>query len=464
MSGNLAGGGRLGALAAALAAAFPVFFALARDLDLVSLGDRAATDLGVDLRRTRAALFFSGSLVTGAAVASSGLIGFVGLIVPHALRLLLGPDHRLLVPAALFGGAGFLALADGAARSVLTPEDLPVGVLTALAGGPFFVWLLLRPGPRERRSGHGRTLREALAEPPPAVPISARAPPLNAPSRPSARAAGHGNPATRARPAIGRPEEEPRGTLSARAVACSYGVRGLDLELRPGELLALFGPNGAGKSTLLRLFSGEIVPEAGCVDLGGRPLRALSRREIARLFATVPQEPIPALPYTVGEVVLMGRAPRVRRFRLEADPDVRAAEAAIEALGIAALGDRPVAEISGGERQRVAIARALAQNAPYLLLDEPTAFLDVRHQVEVFRLLRALAHEGGRAVLVASHEVNLAAQYADRVALLDRGALCAVGPPEEVLRPETLEAVFGAAVDLARHGRTGRPYFVFGGE
>lgn len=146
MTGNLGavevGALELATLGALAAAGLGVFVALARDLDLLSLGDRSAAALGVDVRRARFFLFFAGSLVTGAAVSWSGLIGFVGLIVPHTLRLVLGPDHRLLVPAAFLGGAAFLALADGAARSVVPPEELPVGVLTALAGAPFFLFLL----------------------------------------------------------------------------------------------------------------------------------------------------------------------------------------------------------------------------------------------------------------------------------------------------------------------------------
>jgi iron complex transport system permease protein len=160
MTGNLGsievGARELAVLGAIAAAGLAAFLLLARDLDLLSLGDRAAEDLGVDVGRTRAIVFFAGSLVTGAAVAWSGIIGFVGLIVPHALRLIFGPDHRLLVPAAFLAGAGFLALADGAARSILPWEELPVGVITALTGGPFFLYLLVSRkrgfgvGPEER--------------------------------------------------------------------------------------------------------------------------------------------------------------------------------------------------------------------------------------------------------------------------------------------------------------------------
>jgi iron complex transport system ATP-binding protein len=261
-----------------------------------------------------------------------------------------------------------------------------------------------------------------------------------------------------------------RGPLAARGVRFSYEAGrpilcGVDLDVRPGELLALFGPNGAGKSTLLRILSGRLAPDEGRVEVDGRPAASYGRRGLARLVATVPQETAVHLPYTVGEIALMGRAPYVGRLALEGRADVAAARAALEAVGLWALRDRPAGEVSGGERQRAVIARALAQEAPFLVLDEPTAFLDVRHQVAVYRLLRELAHRDGRAILAASHDVNLAAQYADRAALLGRdGRLAAVGAPGEVLRPDLLREVFEAEVEVARHARTGRPYIVFGGD
>ncbi len=470
MTGNLdaagSGAAELALLGAILAAAFAIFFALARDLDLLSLGDRAAAHLGVNVPRARALLFFAGSLATGAAVAAGGLVGFVGIVVPHALRLLVGPDHRVLVPAAFLAGGGFLALADGVARTALLPDELPVGVLTALSGGPFFLFLLLRrPRLSARAAGPQPAGEEpiALAPPPAAASASATATATAAASASATATVSASATATAAAADLAAT------ALVAREIELAYGgrpvLRGVDLEVRPGEMLALFGPNGAGKSTLLRVLAGDLSPVRGAVTIGGRPLRALGRREIARLLGVVPQEPLAPLPYTAGEIVLMGRAPRVARFRMEGEADARAALRALAALGAAALCDRPVGELSGGERQRVAIARAIAQETPVLLLDEPTAFLDVRHQVEAFRLLRALARERGRAVLVASHEVNLAAQYADRVALLGPdGRLRAIGPPEEALRADLLADVFQAPAELARHARTGRPYLVFGGD
>lgn len=257
--------------------------------------------------------------------------------------------------------------------------------------------------------------------------------------------------------------------IAARGLAFAYGagapvLRGVDLAVAEGELVALFGPNGSGKSTLIRALSGDLVAKAGAVELSNRRIETLPRREVARLLAVVPQESLAVFPYTVGEVVLMGRAPRVGRFSLEGEEDVAAARRALEMVDLLALRDRPIGEVSGGERQRAAIARALAQETPGLLLDEPTAFLDVRHQVDVLRHLRRLAREERRAILVASHDVNLVAQYATRVALLKDGAIRADGPPDAVLRADLLREVFEAEVEVARHGRTGRPYLVFGGD
>ena len=257
--------------------------------------------------------------------------------------------------------------------------------------------------------------------------------------------------------------------IAAHAMSFAYDaarpvLRGIDLEAAPGELVALFGPNGAGKTTLLRLLAGDLAASGGAALVDGRDVRAHRRRDLARLLAVVPQEPIVSFPYTVGEVVLMGRAPRVGRLAFESEEDVAAARLALEALDLWPLRDRPIGEVSGGERQRAAIARALAQETPNLLLDEPTAFLDVRHQVDVCRLLRDLARDRGRAILVASHDVSLVAQYATRVALLKDGAVRASGAPEDVLRADLLKEVFEADVEVARHGKTGRPYIVFGGQ
>jgi iron complex transport system ATP-binding protein len=235
--------------------------------------------------------------------------------------------------------------------------------------------------------------------------------------------------------------------LSAADVHFAYegGVRaieGVDLALQDGELLVVVGPNGSGKSTLLRLFAGLLRPQRGQVQLDGGPLERLAPRERARRLAVVPQA-LAALPETTVEsFVLAGRYARIDRWRGATPADREAVRAALAAADVADLGARAMPDLSGGQRQRVLVARALAQQAPRLLVDEPTAALDLHHQLRVFELLARLAQEG-RAVLVVTHDANLASQFATRVALLHEGRLAALGSPAQVLRREVLEPVYG---------------------
>jgi iron complex transport system ATP-binding protein len=215
----------------------------------------------------------------------------------------------------------------------------------------------------------------------------------------------------------------------------------LDLELAAGELLLLAGRNGAGKTTLLRTAAGLVRPGAGRVELDGRPLADFSRRELARQIAFVPQESGVPFPFTAGQLVLLGRTPHLGLLAFESKADVAEAEAALARLGIEALADRSVLELSGGERQLVQLARALAQDAEVLLLDEPTAHLDLGHRALVLGVLRTLAREG-RAVLVVSHDLS-AASYANRVAFLAEGRILAAGAPREVIGPDLVRAAFG---------------------
>jgi iron complex transport system ATP-binding protein len=230
--------------------------------------------------------------------------------------------------------------------------------------------------------------------------------------------------------------------LGGRAV-----LRGVDLELARGEVLVLAGRNGVGKTTLLRVASGLLVPEAGRVWLGERPLSGLSRRALAREIALAPQETGIPFPFRVGELVLMGRAPHHGLLAFESQRDVEIARAALERVGIAGLAERSVLEISGGERQLAVVARALAQQAPILLMDEPTAHLDLARRLELLTLARELAREG-RAVLVVSHDLALTTRFASRIALLAEGRILTCGPPADVLRPELLRSAFGVDAEI----------------
>jgi len=229
-------------------------------------------------------------------------------------------------------------------------------------------------------------------------------------------------------------------------VALRLGVReilrGVRFELAPGEILALAGANGAGKTTLLRVASGVLRAERGEVRVLGDPSHALAPRELARRLAVVPQDVNVPFPFRAGEVVLMGRSPHAKRFGLDAEEDVARARAAMERLGILALADRSMLELSGGERQLVVAARAFAQEPQVLLLDEPTAHLDLRRRIELLAHVRDFAAAGGSA-LVVSHDLDLAARVCDRLALLAEGRVVAVGPPAEVMQPRLLREAFG---------------------
>jgi len=242
-------------------------------------------------------------------------------------------------------------------------------------------------------------------------------------------------------------------TLQFDSVAVSLAgrpvLRGVDLELGEGEVLVLAGRNGVGKTTLLRIATGILTPDAGEVRIEGRGLAGRSRRELARILAVVPQETSIPFPFSVAEVVLMGRAPHLGLLGFESSRDLGIARRAMERLGIDHLAGRSILEVSGGERQLAMVARALAQEAPILLLDEPTAHLDVSRRLELLALVRELAREG-RSALVISHDLGLAARECDRVALLAEGRILAAGPPAETLEPSLLRRAFGVDAEILR--------------
>jgi iron complex transport system ATP-binding protein len=225
--------------------------------------------------------------------------------------------------------------------------------------------------------------------------------------------------------------------------ADSPALDGVTLEVPRGRVTAILGPNGSGKSTLLRALLGVVPAAAGRVELGGRPLSAWSRAALAREIGVVPQGEESAFPMTVREMVGMGRYPHLGPWRREGAADREAVRAAMARCDVEELAGRSVATLSGGERQRTRIARALAQQAPTLALDEPTAALDVAHEMEIFELVRALSTDSGATVLLVTHNLNLAARFADGLVLLDRGRVAASGAPAAVLAADVLERVYG---------------------
>jgi len=232
-------------------------------------------------------------------------------------------------------------------------------------------------------------------------------------------------------------------------------LHGVSIEVAAGEMLAIVGPNGAGKSTLLKVLGNSLEPSAGTVELFGRPVASIDRREFARTVASVSQENTVAFRFTVMEIVLMGRAPHLGAFRFESAHDLEIAAAALDRFDLRDLAARHVQELSGGERKRVFLARALAQEPKVALLDEPTAFLDLKHVAEIFARFRELRAERGLAVVATLHDLNAAALYADRVLLLDRGAAVSCGPPAEVLTADNLRRVYETDVYVGRNPSTG---------
>ena len=227
-----------------------------------------------------------------------------------------------------------------------------------------------------------------------------------------------------------------------------------------GKILGILGPNGSGKSTLLKLLARVLRPRSGTVELFGNPLSRLSQVEVAKQVALVPQETMQIFPFTIAEMVLMGRFPHHRGWggwHWEDSDDWRIAHQAMEDLDVLHLGSRLVTDVSGGERQRAVIARALTQIPQVLLLDEPTAFLDLHHQLDIARILRRLNRERGLTVILVSHDLNLASQYCDRLMLLRHGQVVEVGSPLEVLRPDLLESVYGCQVLVDGHPQSGLP-------
>jgi iron complex transport system ATP-binding protein len=234
-------------------------------------------------------------------------------------------------------------------------------------------------------------------------------------------------------------------------------LRDVSFELAAGEFLAIGGPNGSGKSTLVSLLDGLRSPDRGRVLLDGRPVGAYSRREVARRIAYVAQSADVHFPFTVLEYVLQGRFAHGRVFGFESDEDVSAARRALEMTATTGFESRRIDELSGGERQRVMLARALAQEPRALLLDEPTANLDISHQLRMLDLVRNLVHGCGLAAAVVTHDLNLAAEFADRILMLKAGEVRGLGSPRDVLTPELVADVFDARVLVDASPASGAP-------
>ena len=242
--------------------------------------------------------------------------------------------------------------------------------------------------------------------------------------------------------------------LRIENLSASYGPRkilhNISLDVQSGEVLALIGPNGAGKSTLIRAASG-VIPYTGHVRTNGDDFASLSPMQRAKYIATVPQAVSMPPAYTVWETVLLGRTPYLGFLGQVSEKDEEIARQSLQRVSALSFADRRIGELSGGEQQRILLARALCQSTPILLLDEPTAHLDLQYQVSLLELVSELAHKDNLAVLVALHDLNLAAHYADRIALMVAGNIKAVGKPKEVLQPELIAEAYCLPVQVVKH-------------
>ncbi len=251
--------------------------------------------------------------------------------------------------------------------------------------------------------------------------------------------------------------------LELRNVSFAYGrgarahrvLADVSLDVSRGSIVGLLGPNGSGKTTLLRLMSGVLAPIAGAVRMDGAPVGSLTRRRLAQRVAVVPQETRATFDFTVLEMVLMGRYPHLGPFELEGADDIDIARSALADTGTLALADRPFASLSGGEKQRVVIAGALAQASEVLLLDEPTAALDLRYQFEILAVLQRLNASRGATLVISTHDLNLAAALCQRIVLLKSGRVIAHGPTSDTLTADNIRALYDVDADVRFHERAG---------
>lgn len=244
----------------------------------------------------------------------------------------------------------------------------------------------------------------------------------------------------------------------------NYGKRAvlhnINLEIRQGRVAGLLGPNGSGKSTLLKVISGIMHSYTGRVQIGGRDVRTIHRRKLAQILAMVPQESVFGFPFSVLQVVLMGRHPHLAGQVFESSTDIIIARDALARCGASELAGRSIQELSSGERQRVIFARALAQQPDILLLDEPASFLDIRYQVELYEIVRELAQDKKCTVITVLHELNLASEYCDEVFLLANGHILAGGTTMEILNYANLTRTFNTDVYVDTNSLTGNPLVI----
>lgn len=237
-------------------------------------------------------------------------------------------------------------------------------------------------------------------------------------------------------------------------------LKDISLDIKEGDWMGLLGPNGSGKTTFIKCLSRTLFPQNGTVRINERDIKTFTHKEIAQIAGVVPQDSNILFPFTAFEIVLMGRSPHKKGFGFETARDVEIAKRAMTATDTWQFADRSIQELSGGERQRVIVARALAQEPKILLLDEPTSFLDIKHQQEILNIIKKLNCEAGLTVISAMHDINLALLYCKTIAFLKDGEISKIGQPDEVVTYANLKAVFDTEVYVGINDLNGRPYYL----
>ena len=375
-------------------------------LNVLSMGDKEARTMAGHMGLTRGLVIVCATLATAGAVSVAGVIGWIGLIIPHIGRMIVGNDNRILIPVSFSLGASFLILIDIISR-MLTGSEIPIGILTAICGAPFFVYLL------KKTKGRGVV-----------------------------------------------------GTTMINIQNITFGYNGkpvftdIRFSMERGEIFCLLGPNGCGKTTLLDCILGLLTPEKGKIMVQGKDISSCSSGHIPRSMAYVPQNHESTFPYTVTDMVLMGRAAHIPFFSTPGPEDLQVARQALEQVGMTDMSERPYTMLSGGERQLVIIARALAQKTPVIVMDEPTAHLDFRHEFIVLETIMNLVRSQNLAVVMATHFPNHAfyfesRQIPTRVALLHQGHFLSIGRPREVLTPDSIRTLYGIDSNIVSFDNNG---------
>lgn len=403
-------------------------FLLSKPLGAYLLGEAYAQSVGVNIRAFRIATIALSSLLAACVTAFAGPISFVGIAVPHLVKWLFGTSKPLVVvPGAFLGGAAFCLLCDLIARTAFAPTEMSVSTVTAVFGAPVVVWVLLG---RHRARGALRAGDDAEM----------------------ATVMGFGTPlGTDVEDVISVDDSGVRPAASgvvfeAEDISVGYGeqvvVEGISMAVDAGAIVALIGPNGAGKSTMLRTIAGLQQALRGSMRLCGKSLGKYTPRELSLTCAVLLTERPRTELLTCADVVEAGRYPHTGRLGVLSDVDRARVREAMELLHVWGLRDRDFMQISDGQRQRVMLARALCQEPCLLVLDEPTSFLDIRYQVELFDTLHLLARERGLCIVMSLHELTLARQVSDWLVCVKDGSLLTQGTPGEVFVPEVIDRLF----------------------